>query len=385
MRITARMANWLENRWVAPAYSGLVLAAVALCFFGAAINTMSGWLYVLSGLSFALLGMAAFLSARSLLGLSVRRHHIQPVNAGDELTIELELENQTTQPKTLLQVQDLLPFVLGKSVQTPIEVIPPHESYRWIYYYPTQRRGVYRWQTVELRTATPLGLFWCRRRRDATATAIVYPTVLPLTSCPVVDELRQKDSAQFYSQDRRLQSATEGLTRSLRPYRVGDPTRLIHWRSSARYGELRVRELEVITGGQEIVICLDTAATWQPEDFEQAVIAAASLYFYAHRKQLNVKLWTGGTDLVQGEDVVLGALAATEPGEEALANNAPPICPLIWLTQNPLSLSTLPPGSRWILWPTVSSPQPEILLNRVLGLLIQTDQPLQLQLQRPLI
>ena len=385
MRITARIADWLENRWVAPAYSGWVLAAVALCFFGAAINTMSGWLYVLSGLSFALLGMAAFLSARSLLGLSVRRHHIQPVSAGDELTIELELENQTTQPKTLLQVQDLLPFVLGKSVQTPIEVIPPHESYRWIYYYPTQRRGVYRWQTVELRTATPLGLFWCRRRRDATATAIVYPTVLPLTNrCPLVDELRQKDSAQFYSQDRRFQSATEGLTRSLRPYRVGDPTRLIHWRSSARYGELRVRELEVITGGQEIVICLDNAATWQPEDFEQAVIAAASLYFYAHRKQLNVKLWTGGTDLVQGENVVLEALAATEPGEEPSAN-APPICPLIWLTQNPLSLSTLPPGSRWVLWPTVSSPQPEILLNRVLGLLIQTDQPLQLQLQRPLI
>ena len=343
---------------------------------------MSGWLYVLSGLSFALLGMAAFLSARSLLGLSVRRHLILPVSAGDELTIELELENQTTQPKTLLQVQDLLPFVLGKPVQSPIEIIPPHESYRWIYYYPTQRRGVYRWQTVQLRTATPLGLFWCRRHRDAKATAIVYPTVLPLTSCPLVDELRQKDSAQFYSQDRRLQSATEGLTRSLRPYRVGDPTRLIHWRTSARYGELRVRELEVITGGQEIVVCLD-AAHWQPEDFEQAVIAAASLYFYAHRQQLNVKLWTGDTGLVQGEHVVLEALAATEPGEEPSAN-APPRCPLIWLTQNPLSLSTLPPGSRWVMWSTVSSPQPEILVNPVLGFLIQTDQPLQLQLQKPL-
>ena len=384
MPITNRIAEWLENRWVAPAYSGWVLGGLALCFLGAAINTMAGWLYVLSGVSFALLGMAAVLPARSLLGLDVHRQLIQPVSAGDQLTIELELENQTTQPKTLLQVQDLLPFVLGQPVQTPIEIIPPHESYRWVYYYPTQRRGVYRWQTVQLRTATPLGLFWCRRRRDATATAIVYPTVLPLKRCPLVDEMRQKDSAQFYSQDQRFQTATEGLTRSLRPYRVGDPTRLIHWRSSARYGELRVRELEVITGGQEIVICLDSAATWQPDDFEQAVIAAASLYFYAHQQQLNVKLWTGGTGLVQGERVVLEALAATEAGEELSASD-PPRSPLIWLSQNPLSLSTLASGSRWVLWPEVSSPQPEILVNRdFLGLLIQTDQPLQLQLQKPL-
>jgi len=53
--------------------------------------------------------MAAVLSALSL-GL-VRRHLIEPVSVGDQLTIELEVENQTTQPKTLLQIQDLIPSV----------------------------------------------------------------------------------------------------------------------------------------------------------------------------------------------------------------------------------------------------------------------------------
>jgi len=52
--------------------------------------------------------MAAVLSALSL-GLDVRRHLIEPVSVGDQLTIELEVENQTTQPKTLLQIQDLIP------------------------------------------------------------------------------------------------------------------------------------------------------------------------------------------------------------------------------------------------------------------------------------
>jgi uncharacterized protein (DUF58 family) len=370
---------------VTPAYSGWLLGGIALCFFGAAINTMAGWLYVLSGVSFALLGLAAVLPARVLLGLTIRRNSIQPVSAGDQLTIELQIENQTTQPKTLLQVQDLLPFVLGQPVQTPIEIIPPHDSFRWVYYYPTQRRGVYRWHTVQLRTATPLGLFWCSRRRNVPAKAIVYPTVLPLASCPLVDEMGQEDSAQFYSQERRFQTATEGLTRSLRPYRIGDPTRLIHWRTSARYGQLRVRELEVITGGQEIVICLDSASSWQSEDFEQAVIAAASLYFYAQRQQLNVKLWTALTGLVQGDRVVLEALAATEAGEDP-NNSELPRCPLIWLSQTPLSLSTLPTGSRWVLWPTVSASQPEILVNRDYpGIALQTEQPLQLQLQKPLV
>jgi len=75
---------------------------------------------------------------------------------------------------------------------------------------------------------------------------------------------------------------------------------------------------------------------------------------YAHQQHLNVKLWTGGTGLVQGEHVVLEALAATEAGEE-LSASAPLKYPLIWLSQNPLSLSTLPSGSRW--WPSSSLSQ----------------------------
>lgn len=378
MGINDRIADWLESHWVTPAYSGWLLGGIALCFFGAAINTMAGWLYVLSGVSFALLGIAAVLPRRSLLGLHVRRHFIQPISVGDQLTIELEIQNQTNQPKTLLQVQDLLPFVLGKPVQTPIEIIAPQDSYSWVYYYPTKRRGIYRWHTLQLRTAAPFGLFWCRRQQHIPATAIVYPTVLPLTICPLIDEMGREDSVQFYSQDRRFQAATEGLTRSLRPYRIGDPTRLIHWRTSARYGELRVRELEVITQGQEIIICLDTASTWQADNFEQAVVAAASLYFYAQKQQLNVKLWTASTGLLQGERLVLETLAATEPG---VASANLPNHPLIWLSQNSLSLSALPASSRWVLW---ASPQPETLENRYPGLLIQAEQSLKAQLQQPL-
>jgi len=378
-----RIVDWLENHWVAPAYSGWVLIGLSICFLAAAINTMAGWLYVLSGLSLALLVIAALLPSRSLSGIAVRRHPISPVTAGDQLKIELEIANQTGQAKTLLQVQDVLPYVLGQTVPAPIEILPPRASHCTIYYHPTQRRGLYRWQTVLLRTATPLGLFWCCRRREVPVTAIVYPTVLPLTICPMVDEIGQEDRNRFYSQERRFEVATEGMTRSLRPYRLGDPTRLIHWRTSARYGELRVRELEVVKGGQEIIIALDSAATWQEDNFEQAVIAAASLYFYSYRQQLNVKIWTALTGTVQGERAVLEALAETEAGQETSASHLPRQ-PMIWLSQNPLSLGSLPPGSRWILWSTIPSPIPELVNHGYRGLVIQTNQPLQLQLQRPM-
>ncbi|HYX17043.1 MAG TPA: DUF58 domain-containing protein [Nostoc sp.] len=384
MKIIKPITNWLETRACAPTYGGWVLALTAICFFGAGINTMAGWLYAISGISFALLGVAAILPPRSLTNLSITRRPIQPVSAGDDLTVELEIRNQTQQPVSLLQVEDILPFVLGKPVQKAIETIPSQGSYRWIYYHPTQRRGVYRWHTVELGSGAPLGLFWCRRQRDCAATAIVYPTVLPLATCPLVDEMGQEESKRGDPRGKPLQTATTGLVRSLRPYRIGDPTRLIHWRSSARYGELRVRELEVVTGGQEIVIAVDSASNWEEENFEQAVIAAASLYFYAQQQQLQVQLWTASTDLIKGDRFVLETLAATRALEDA-SSVVPKNYPLIWLTQNPLSLATLTQGSRWVLWPNISLPAEQEVINwEHPGIVLQSDRPLQPQLQKTL-
>lgn len=374
MSLNKQIADWLESRWVTPAYSGWVLIGVTGCFFGAAVNTMAGWLYVLSGLGLALLGIAAILPVRSLRGIVIRRATIKPVSAGESLTVEVEIANSTPRPKNLLQIQDLLPFVLGKPVQAPIELISPQTSYQWVYHQPTQQRGVYRWHNIQLRTAAPVGLFWCRRQQEIPATAIVYPTVLPLTTCPIIDSVGQKNHAKSHNQQR-VQLATEGLTRSLRPYRTGDPLRLIHWRTSARYGEFRVRELELTTEGRELVICLDSAGTWEEDCFEQAVIAAASLYFYAQKQQLNVQLWTAATGLVQGIRTVLHALAATHFNEVQVANL--PQSRLVWLSQNASSLKTISPDSYWILWGDDSKTN----LNSF-GLVIDKDQSLQSQLQQ---
>jgi uncharacterized protein (DUF58 family) len=392
MHPTNRVADWLEKNWVAPSFSGWLLGGFALFFFIAATNTLTGWLYVLSGIGVALLIVAAVLPRRNLRQLRVRRSAIYPVSAGEDLTIEVLLENLAHQSKSLLQGRDLLPRQLGQPIHRAIETIAPQSIYRWTYVQPTQQRGVYRWQTVQLRTAAPLGLFWCQRSLVAKATAVVYPVVLPLAHCPLIDQMGRDDSLQIWS-DHRPQAANEGLTRSLRPYRWGDPIRLVHWRSSARYGELRVRELEVFTGGQELTIALDSGRWWQlaapdasySEAFEQAVTAAASLYFYASHRGMNVKLWTAGAGLTQGNLAVLETLAAVQASEIGNMSNLPN-APIVWLTPDLESLNGLPKGSRWLLWASENqaiarqiSTSPKT--RDLFGITISANKPLQLQLQ----
>lgn len=372
-----RLQKWLENHASSPSYGGLVLLLIALAFFGAATNTMVGWLYALSGLIFALLGLGAFLPPRTLKSLKVRRSPIYPVSVGDDLTIELILENPSKQPKTLLQMIDQLPDELGKSPRQSVELIAPQKSYHWIYTIKAKQRGIYHWSEVDLRTATPLGLFWSCRPRQAKAKAIVYPLVLNLRQCSLLDTLGEEDSDQF-PKERRFQAATVGLTRGLRPYRRGDSPRLIHWRTSARYGELRVRELEMSVGGQDVVICLNSSIEWEKEVFEDAVIAAASLYFYALRSQLNVKLWSPQLGLIHSQDEVLEVLAGVKFNE---AKTHPvPSLPSIWLTCEESEINTLPSGSRWLLFsPTERDAPTESVFS---GLTINSADSLQTQLQK---
>ncbi len=376
MKLAARFSDWLETRFCTPAYGAWILIGIALSFFAAATNTMAGWLYVISGLIFALLSLGAILALRSLRELKIRRLPISPVSVGEQLTLELEIHNSTAKAKSLIQVYDLPRAPFTPPQPKAIESIPPGETHHWLYFLPAKRRGVYRWHKVQTRSGAPLGLFWCRRTHQAPAFATVYPQVLSLASCPLIDNLGQKNREQLDSNSS-YQSATEGMTRSLRPYRQGDPTRLIHWRSSARYGELRVRELEIVAGSQEVTIALDNATSWDGENFEAAVVAAASLYCYASRHQFHVSLWTADAGLQQGNRAILEVLARVDFGVENTAS-PPPSGAIIWLTATPSNLESLPLGSRWLLF----APLDKLMPTHSEGLVIDYEQSLSSQLQQ---
>ena len=360
MKVVPRFTHWLEHRWVNPAYVGWLLLGLALFFFAAATNTLAGWLYVISGVMLALLMVAAVLPSRNLQGLVVTRSPVQPVTAEVPLAIELQVHNPQRQPKGLFQIIDPLPARLGAVQVTAVSTLPPGQTHTWRYQVPTQRRGIYRWPTADLRTAAPLGLFWCRRPAAAPATAVVYPQVLPLKRCPLLDTVGPR-SGQHWRYSPLAKADTQGVTRSLRPYRWGDPTRLIHWRTSARYGELRVRELETMTASREVVIALNTTARWDETSFEQAVIAAASLYTYALKQGFAAALWlpqadsTGRDSLLRETNRVMHALAEVEPAPSTQNTTALPQGATIWLSSAGSASVALSGGSRQVVWGNGSS------------------------------
>lgn len=346
---------WLERRACVPEFAGGMLIGLTIFFFLAATNTLAGWLYAMSGVGLAIMLIGGVLPARILSNIQIERLQVDPVSAGDILTVELWLRNAGKQSKALLEIRDLLPEGITRTASQShvIEAIDIGDLHRWLYSFTTLRRGVFQFDRLELATASPFGLFRSRRSQSVPRRAIVYPTVLPLSQCPLVDFIGKDDSPRLYSMENLHHSANEGITRTLRPYRWGDPIRLVHWRTSARFGELRVRELELTVGGQELVIALDTQVGWRSQDFEEAVIAAASLYFYAQRLNLNVRLWTAASGMVHGNRVVLETLAAVQidaDPEISDPSQLPPDLPQVWITSQMQSLAELPAGSRWLLW-----------------------------------
>jgi uncharacterized protein (DUF58 family) len=381
-----RLTQWLERRWVNPAYIGWLLLGLALFFFAAATNTLAGWLYVMSGVMLALLLVAAVLPLRHLQGLTVTRSPIAPVAAGAPLSLELRVHNGQRQSKGLFQVIDPLPARLGQMPTTAVDGLGAEQTHTWRYPVPTTQRGIYHWPTVDLRTAAPLGLFWCRRSLAVPGTAVVYPQVLPLKRCPLMDTLGPRQG-QHWRYNPVAQADTQGVTRSLRPYRWGDPTRLIHWRTSARYGELRVRELETMTASREVVIALNTAARWDETSFEQAVVAAASLYSYALERGFVAALWlprvdpggdrVAGDRLLRDQNRVMYTLAEVMPTPTTAAIADLPSSATIWLTAASAPAAVLSAGSRQLVWGAGSG-------GAALeggGLRIDSAQPLETQLQ----
>ncbi len=367
--------NTLEQRWIAPAYAGWVVLAISIGLFMAATNTMTGWLYVLSAIGLVLAAIAAILPMKSLQALSVEHLPLAPVTVGDELLIKLRIHNKSLQTQTMFQVYEHLPLALtlGKIDPLSIERVPAQGTYTAKICCRANRRGVYRWDQVELRSGQPLGLFWCRRGRRAPAQVWVYPQHLRLARCPVIDNFASPNSIDPNESMQRAQLSTHGTTRSLRPYRTGDPLRLIHWRSSARYGEFRVRELESVRTAPVVTICLNAAAAWTELSFEQAVVAATSLYFYATAQQLTVNFWTSQHGSLPGQQAVLQALAEIEMGASGAVL---PTEPLLWITGDSQGLNSLPPDSRYVMWGEGGSKLP--------GLSIDSQAPLANQLQKNL-
>ncbi len=106
---------------------------------------------------------------------------------------------------------------------------------------------------------------------------------------------------------------------TLREYQQGDDLRRIHWPSSAKRGELMIRQLEMPWQSRALVL-FDPRRSAYPdsEAFEHAVRGVASAFRHLFRNGYTPTLWTGngsGTVVGSGEGygIAMEELAAVQP------------------------------------------------------------------------
>lgn len=135
----------------------------------------------------------------------------------------------------------------------------------------TSRRGRVTIGPVRIAHSDPLGILERLTVLSLAQTLMVHPRVVrvPTASSGLVKDLEGEASQDL--------TADDVAFHSLREYQPGDDRRLVHWRTSARYGTLLVRQFEP-SRRSDTLVCITTSPNEiGPENFELALSVAATI------------------------------------------------------------------------------------------------------------
>ncbi|NIK60470.1 DUF58 domain-containing protein [Kribbella shirazensis] len=184
--------------------------------------------------------VAALIVGRTRLRLQVRRS-LAPdqVPVGTQATVELTLSNQGRMPAGLLLLEDRIPYVLGHRPRFVVDRVSP--NWRRTVSYPVKSdvRGLFQVGPLMLTVADPFGLVETSRNFTRSQYLLVTPRVHRLP-----DVRLGADRAGSGENRPRAIAAAGEEDATVREYRDGDDLRRVHWRSTARRGELMVRREE---------------------------------------------------------------------------------------------------------------------------------------------
>ncbi|TDO50639.1 uncharacterized protein (DUF58 family) [Kribbella sp. VKM Ac-2527] len=177
--------------------------------------------------------------------------------------------------------------------QVRIRRLGPDSEATYRYELPTSRRGRIAVGPLTLERRDPLGLARNSLATGEVATLWVHPRRHP-TRTVVAGRPRHHHVGR--TADDSLRGSAD--LRDVRPYVVGDEVRHLHWKATARTGQLMVRDY-VDPDQPRLTVLLDTRSETLPEaTFEEAAEVAASILFAAsmagHRCRL---LTSAGADL----------------------------------------------------------------------------------------
>lgn len=288
------------------------------------ITTFKGWLIFAIGVAGAWL-MARLWIFSMERSLSIERKiDLGWATVGESVPEEVKLINRGWLPALWVEISDE-----SATIESPLRIVAEvaHRSYRTRHFnHQFKRRGVYTLGPTRIRCSDPFGIYTLTIYNPHASTILVTPPVLPLSRLSIPsggqsgEELHRRGSVQRSVSDA-----------GLRDYKPGDSLKYIHWRASAHFDSLIVRQLETATTRDWwIFVDLDNsvqAGTGENSSLELCIVLAASLALRGLRENRRVGLVMSGPQFFSLEPSanpmhswrILRLLASAQAGSRSLA------------------------------------------------------------------
>ncbi len=217
----------------------LQLLALAAVLIVAAFSTGFPFLFFVVYLGLLVVGGSFVMTRLGLADLEAGYAVSQVTgHVGDRLRVTYTVRNTGRLPKLWLEVHN--PTSLPGGLPGRAVALGGRSERSWVVRAQLLRRGHFRVDPLQVRTGDPFGFFEASAGVGNGITVVVYPKIDPLPRWRLPPASIEGSHA---APERTLQ--TTPLAMSVRPYAPGDSMNRIHWPTTARLGEIQVKEFDL--------------------------------------------------------------------------------------------------------------------------------------------
>ena len=239
--------------------------AVLLCVLGGAMMREVNLLLLMAGMLAGPLLLSWRAVVVMLRGLEVRRDMPSSVGAGDLLVVNVTVTNPRRRlGGWAITVEDTIGDEDGNFLvpSTYFSFIPAGRSRETVYRARLPKRGIHAVGPIRITSRFPFGLVKRTVVLGETTHLVVSPRLGSLTPRWIA---RHRPAFEGAARRQVKHGRVEGEFHGVRPWHRGDNRRWIHWRASARHGELVVRQFEQ-PRDRDIVVLVDPWVPPKPSD-----------------------------------------------------------------------------------------------------------------------
>jgi hypothetical protein len=217
----------------------LELLVISLVLIVAAFSTGLPFLFYLLYLAILVIGGSYVLVRLGLTdleaGYAVSQLH---GHVGDRMRVTYTLRNSSRLPKPWLEIHN--PTTLPGGLPGRAITLRGRTERSWLIRAPLSRRGHFRIEPLHIRTGDPFGFFEASATVGQGISVVVYPRLEALPRWKLPTAALEGSHA---TPVRTMQ--TTPLATTVRPYAPGDAMNRIHWKTTARHGEIQVKEFDL--------------------------------------------------------------------------------------------------------------------------------------------